>query len=230
MAALARTLITKGSPFINLTKGISSILASGGAVRGFVVATEQLERLPSPRIIRFYPGQTTTTSDDIFARYHGPGNYKYWKFGLINYPDDDTPRDEIINFYVRILASVLGSEDEARKRIYSVSTRHFFFFVCKVPMEVAREVENIRGVYVEGLSDSEAERPDYLATGEPFINGEAVPYDPKYHEAMVKHFWRDSSSIKPDKVGKYHRRTKSKIGPKARIMCEPKTRTMLPVQ
>jgi hypothetical protein len=94
-------------------------------------------------------------------------------------------RDEIIDSYIKTLAQVLCSEEEARMKIYSVSTRHYFAFGALVSEELSykiKELPKVRWVLPDSYLD--VKNKDY--GGEPFINGEAVPYDPKYHEEWVR--------------------------------------------
>ncbi|OAY62922.1 Multiple organellar RNA editing factor 8, chloroplastic/mitochondrial [Ananas comosus] len=97
----------------------------------------------------------------------------------------DVPRDEIIDSYIKTLAMVVGSEEEARQKIYSVSTRHYFAFGCLVSEELSykiKELPKVRWVLPDSYLD--VKNKDY--GGEPFIDGQAVPYDPKYHEEWVR--------------------------------------------
>ncbi|CAM0911838.1 unnamed protein product [Alopecurus aequalis] len=94
-------------------------------------------------------------------------------------------RDEIIDSYIKTLAQIVGSEQEARAKIYSVSTRHYFAFGALVSEELSfklKELPKVRWVLPDSYLD--VKNKDY--GGEPFIDGEAVPYDPKYHEEWVR--------------------------------------------
>uniref|UniRef100_A0A3B6LPR4 MORF/ORRM1/DAG-like MORF domain-containing protein n=1 Tax=Triticum aestivum TaxID=4565 RepID=A0A3B6LPR4_WHEAT len=96
----------------------------------------------------------------------------------------DIPRDEIIDSYIKTPAQVVGSEEEARMKIYSVSTRHYFAFGALVSEELSyklKELPKVRWVLPDSYLD--VRNKDY--GGEPFIDGQAVPYDPKYHEEWV---------------------------------------------
>jgi len=127
-----------------------------------------------------------------------PGcDYEHWLI-LMWGPPEGT-RDEIIDSYIKTLAQVVGSEEEARMKIYSVSTKHYFAFGFLGSEELADKIEivrfsrkfpglhNIRWVLPDSYLDPQTK--DY--GGEPFINGQAVPYDPKYHEVWVR------SPVKP---------------------------------
>ncbi|CAL5082258.1 unnamed protein product [Urochloa decumbens] len=97
----------------------------------------------------------------------------------------DAIREDIIDTYIKTLANVVGSEEEARQKIYSVSTRHYFAFGALVSEELSykiKELPNVRWVLPDSYLD--VKNKDY--GGEPFINGQAAPYDPKYHEEWVR--------------------------------------------
>ncbi|CAN6211224.1 unnamed protein product [Urochloa humidicola] len=104
----------------------------------------------------------------------------------------DPTRDEIIDTYIKTLAMIVGSEEEARQKIYSVSTRHYFAFAALVSEELSykiKELPNVRWVLPDSYLD--VKNKDY--GGEPFIDGRAVPYDPKYHEEWVRNNERANS-------------------------------------
>uniref|UniRef100_A0A7N0VB63 MORF/ORRM1/DAG-like MORF domain-containing protein n=1 Tax=Kalanchoe fedtschenkoi TaxID=63787 RepID=A0A7N0VB63_KALFE len=104
---------------------------------------------------------------------------------LLEKPEGDPTRDEIIDSYIKTLAMVVGSEEEARMKIYSVSTKHYFAFGALVSEELSykiKELPKVRWVLPDSYLD--VRNKDY--GGEPFINGQAVPYDPKYHEEWVR--------------------------------------------
>ncbi|OMO74812.1 hypothetical protein CCACVL1_16449 [Corchorus capsularis] len=77
------------------------------------------------------------------------------------------------------------NEEEARMKIYSVSTRHYFAFGALVSEELSYKIKDLPGVrWVLPDSYLDVKNKDY--GGEPFINGQAVPYDEKYHEEWVR--------------------------------------------
>ncbi|KAL5724399.1 hypothetical protein ACHQM5_007668 [Ranunculus cassubicifolius] len=111
-------------------------------------------------------------------------DFEHWLI-VVEKPEGDPTRDEIIDSYIKIVASVVGSEEEARRKIYSVSTRHYYAIGVIVPEEMSykfKEMPNIRWV----LPDSYLNVREKDYGGEPFINGQALPYDPKYHEEWVR--------------------------------------------
>ncbi|CAN4075583.1 unnamed protein product [Withania somnifera] len=111
-------------------------------------------------------------------------DFEHWLV-VMEKPEGDPTRDEIIDSYIKTLANVVGSEEEARMKIYSVSTRHYYAFGALVSEELSyklKELPKVRWVLPDSYLDVKNE--DY--GGEPFINGQAVPYDPKYHEEWVR--------------------------------------------
>ncbi|PIA27289.1 hypothetical protein AQUCO_08100020v1 [Aquilegia coerulea] len=111
-------------------------------------------------------------------------DFEHWLI-VLEKPEGDPTRDEIIDSYIKTLALVVGSEEEARMKIYSVSTRHYYAFGALVPEELSykiKELPRVRWVLPDSYLD--VRNKDY--GGEPFINGQAVPYDPKFHEEWVR--------------------------------------------
>ncbi|XP_021607808.1 multiple organellar RNA editing factor 8, chloroplastic/mitochondrial [Manihot esculenta] len=111
-------------------------------------------------------------------------DFEHWLV-VLEKPDDNLTRDEIIDSYIKTLAMVVGSEEEARKKIYSVSTRCYFAFGALVSEELSykiKELPRVRWVLPDSYLD--VKNKDY--GGEPFIDGKAVPYDPKYHEEWIR--------------------------------------------
>lgn len=56
---------------------------------------------------------------------------------LIATKDLDGDRDQMVATYIDLVASVLGSVEEAKKRMYSVSTKYYFGVGLKVPKDLA---------------------------------------------------------------------------------------------
>ncbi|XP_038889853.1 multiple organellar RNA editing factor 8, chloroplastic/mitochondrial-like [Benincasa hispida] len=111
-------------------------------------------------------------------------DFEHWLV-VMEKPEENLTRDEIIDSYIKTLAMVVGSEEEARMKIYSVSTRCYFAFGCLVSEELSykiKELPKVRWVLPDSYLD--VKNKDY--GGEPFINGQAVPYDPKYHEEWIR--------------------------------------------
>ncbi|KAK1367332.1 multiple organellar RNA editing factor 7, mitochondrial-like [Heracleum sosnowskyi] len=108
---------------------------------------------------------------------------KHW-FIEVKEPDPEMTRDEIIDMYIKMLASVVGSEQEARMKLYSVSTKYYFAFGALISEELASKFKDMSNV-VQVLPDWYKVAKDKDYGGEPFIDGKAVPYDPKYHASNI---------------------------------------------
>ncbi|GAV64056.1 hypothetical protein CFOL_v3_07574 [Cephalotus follicularis] len=115
---------------------------------------------------------------------HEGCDFEHWLV-VVEKPEGDPTRDEIIDSYIKTLAKVVGSEEEARMKIYSVSTRCYFAFGALVSENLSYKIKELPGVrWVLPDSYLDVKNKDY--GGEPFINGQAVPYDPKYHEEWIR--------------------------------------------
>ncbi|KAB2007858.1 hypothetical protein ES319_D10G059100v1 [Gossypium barbadense] len=72
------------------------------------------------------------------------------------------PKMGIFSFLF-ILLLLIRSEEDAKKSIYSVSTKYYYAFGCKVPEDLVFKIKR-----------------------EPFIDGKVVPYDDKYHSDWIQ--------------------------------------------
>ncbi|KAK8989687.1 hypothetical protein V6N11_064104 [Hibiscus sabdariffa] len=86
-------------------------------------------------------------------------DYEHW-FVVMEAPKGYPLRDEIVNTYIKTLAMALGSEEEAKKSIYSVSTKYYYAFGCKVPEDLAFKIKSLPNVkwvlpdsYLDGRGD-----------------------------------------------------------------------------
>ncbi|RCV12415.1 hypothetical protein SETIT_2G268000v2 [Setaria italica] len=116
-------------------------------------------------------------------------DFEHWLAVMEPPPGDrsnpDVPRDEIVDGCIATLAQVVGSVEKARKKIYSVSTRHYFAFGARISEELSYKLKGLPKVLLV-LPDSYMDAENKDCGGEPFINGKAVPYDPKYHEEWMR--------------------------------------------
>lgn len=97
-------------------------------------------------------------------------------------------------------------------KIYSVSTRHYYAFGALLPEEVAYKLKDqphVRWV----LPDSYLDVKNKTYAGEPFINGHAVPYDPKYHEIWVRNH---EASLRSNMKNKRRQRDPNSSPPRSR--------------
>ncbi|KAM7483906.1 hypothetical protein LguiB_008489 [Lonicera macranthoides] len=112
-------------------------------------------------------------------------DYEHWLV-LMEPPEGYPARHQIVhNYYIGTLALALGSEEEEKKSIYSVSTKYYYAFICKIPeilIDKIKALPNVRWV----LPDSYLSPQENRHGGEPFIDGEVVPYDDKYHVDLLQ--------------------------------------------
>ncbi|XP_021902858.1 multiple organellar RNA editing factor 7, mitochondrial isoform X3 [Carica papaya] len=97
-------------------------------------------------------------------------DYRHWLV-VMDAPKGYPLRDEIVNGYIKTLSMVLGSEEDAKRSIYSVSTKYYYAFGCRVPENLTYRIKYSYLFDVEGSYG-----------GEPFVDGKVVTYDEKYHE------------------------------------------------
>ncbi|KAF3778421.1 Multiple organellar RNA editing factor 8 [Nymphaea thermarum] len=183
------------SSFSTVAGARPSRFYAGFSVRS-LAALQQITRVPAAMGVRCMATTRPTTSslNDSSPNWSNRPpketilldgcDFEHWLI-VMEPPEGNPTRDEIIDSYIKTLAQVLGSEDEARKSIYSVSTRHYFAFGCKVSEELSYKIKplpKVRWVLPDSYLD--VKNKDY--GGEPFIDGKAVPYDPKYHEEWVR--------------------------------------------
>ncbi|KAL6568300.1 Multiple organellar RNA editing factor 7, mitochondrial [Orobanche hederae] len=111
-------------------------------------------------------------------------DYKHWL--VVMHPPENYPqREEIVQQYVATLALALGSEKSAMESIYSVSTKYYYGFSCKVPENVILKIKSFPRVKWV-LPDSFLCTQENGYGGEPYVDGKVVPYDDKYHAEWLR--------------------------------------------
>ncbi|KAL2462468.1 Multiple organellar RNA editing factor 7 [Forsythia ovata] len=110
----------------------------------------------------------------------GGCDYQHWLVVMHPPPHNYPQRDQIIHRYITTLSMALGSEEAAKKSIYSVSTKYYYAFSCEVPENLTHEIKSLPGVKWV-LPDSYLCPDENGYGGEPFVDGEVVSYDKKYH-------------------------------------------------
>uniref|UniRef100_A0A7C8YPY4 MORF/ORRM1/DAG-like MORF domain-containing protein n=1 Tax=Opuntia streptacantha TaxID=393608 RepID=A0A7C8YPY4_OPUST len=108
-----------------------------------------------------------------------PGcDYEHWLIVMDKPGGEGATKQQMIDCYIQTLAKVLGSEEEAKKKIYNVSCERYFGFGCEVDEETANKMEGLPGVLFV-LPDSYVD-PEYKDYGaELFVNGEIVQRPPE---------------------------------------------------
>ncbi|KAI3521364.1 hypothetical protein L1887_10827 [Cichorium endivia] len=111
-------------------------------------------------------------------------DYKHWLV-VMDPPTNYPLRHQIVERYIQTLASALGSEEEAKRSIYSISTKYYYAFGCKIDDNVIHSIKsmpNVRWV----LPDSHLCLGNNDYGGEPFIDGHVVPYNEMFHEDWLQ--------------------------------------------
>ncbi|XP_042512973.1 multiple organellar RNA editing factor 2, chloroplastic-like [Macadamia integrifolia] len=108
-----------------------------------------------------------------------PGcDYEHWLIVMDKPGGEGATKQQMIDCYIQTLAKVLGSEEEAKKKIYNVSCERYFGFGCEIDEETSNKLEGLPGVlFVLPDSYVDAENKDYGA--ELFVNGEIVQRSPE---------------------------------------------------
>ncbi|PUZ59884.1 hypothetical protein GQ55_4G079200 [Panicum hallii var. hallii] len=108
-----------------------------------------------------------------------PGcDYEHWLIVMDKPGGEGATKQQMIDCYVQTLAKVLGSEEEAKKKIYNVSCERYFGFGCEIDEETSNKLEGLPGVLFV-LPDSYVD-PEYKDYGaELFVNGEIVQRPPE---------------------------------------------------
>ncbi|XP_022893804.1 multiple organellar RNA editing factor 2, chloroplastic-like [Olea europaea var. sylvestris] len=110
---------------------------------------------------------------------HFPGcDYEHWLMVMDKPGGEGATKQQMIDCYIQTLAKVVGSEEEAKKKIYNVSCERYFGFGCEIDEESSNKLEGLPGVlFVLPDSYVDAENKDYGA--ELFVNGERVQRSPE---------------------------------------------------
>ncbi|XP_055811359.1 multiple organellar RNA editing factor 2, chloroplastic-like [Solanum dulcamara] len=131
-----------------------------------------------------------------------PGcDYEHWLIVMDKPGGEGAHKQQMIDCYVQTLAKVLGSEEEAKKKIYNVSCERYFGFGCEVDEETANKMEGLPGVLFV-LPDSYVD-PEYKDYGaELFVNGEIVQRSPE-RQRRVEPVPQRNDRVRPNR---YNRR------------------------
>ncbi|OIT27133.1 PREDICTED: multiple organellar RNA editing factor 2, chloroplastic-like [Nicotiana attenuata] len=131
-----------------------------------------------------------------------PGcDYEHWLIVMDKPGGEGANKQQMIDCYIQTLSKVLGSEEEAKKKIYNVSCERYFGFGCEVDEETANKMEGLPGVLFV-LPDSYVD-PEYKDYGaELFVNGEIVQRSPE-RQRRVEPVPQRNDRIRPNR---YNRR------------------------
>ncbi|CAA2985005.1 Hypothetical predicted protein [Olea europaea subsp. europaea] len=104
-------------------------------------------------------------------------DYNHWLI-TIDFPKDPAPtREEMIEFYVQTAAKVFGSVEEAKKKIYAISTTTYQGFQVECSEETSEKFKGLPGV-VFILPDSYIDPVNKEYGGDKYVNGEIFPRPP----------------------------------------------------
>ncbi|OIW01801.1 hypothetical protein TanjilG_03939 [Lupinus angustifolius] len=93
-----------------------------------------------------------------------PGcDYQHWLIVMDKPGGEGATKQQMIDCYIQTLAKVLGSEEEAIKKIYNVSCERYFGFGCEIDEETSNKLEGLPGVLFV-LPDSYVD-PEYKDYG-----------------------------------------------------------------
>lgn len=108
-----------------------------------------------------------------------PGcDYEHWLIIIDKPGGEGANKQQMIDCYVQTLAKVLGSEDEAKNKIYNVSCERYFGFGCAIDEETSNKLEGLPGVLFV-LPDSYVDPAFQDYGAELFVNGEIVSRPPE---------------------------------------------------
>ncbi|KAL3829355.1 hypothetical protein ACJIZ3_018157 [Penstemon smallii] len=105
-------------------------------------------------------------------------DYEHWLIVMEFTSDPKPTEEEMIDAYVKTLASILGSEEEAKKKIYSVCTTTYTGFGCLISEELSYKVKGLPGV-LWVLPDSYLDVPNKDYGGDLFVDGKVI-HRPQY--------------------------------------------------
>ncbi|CAL1397291.1 unnamed protein product [Linum trigynum] len=105
-------------------------------------------------------------------------DYEHWLI-VMEFPNDPKlSEEEMINSYVNTLAAIVGSEEEAKKKIYSVATKTYTGFGALISEELSYKAKELPGV-LWVLPDSYLDVPNKDYGGDLFVDGKVI-HRPQY--------------------------------------------------
>ncbi|XP_010489836.1 PREDICTED: multiple organellar RNA editing factor 8, chloroplastic/mitochondrial-like [Camelina sativa] len=127
------SLLSRSRP---LVAAFSSVVRGGGlvSVKGLSTqATSSSLSDPNPNWSNRPPKETILLDGCDF---------EHWLV-VVEPPEGEPTRDEIIDSYIKTLAQIVGSEEEARMKIYSVSTRCYYAFGALVSEDLSHKIKEL---------------------------------------------------------------------------------------
>ncbi|KAK8960649.1 hypothetical protein KSP40_PGU004409 [Platanthera guangdongensis] len=100
-------------------------------------------------------------------------DYEHWLI-VMEFPENPKPsEEEMVSAYVKTLAEIVGSEEEAKKKIYSVCTTTYTGFGALISEELSYKVKGLPGV-LWVLPDSYLDVPNKDYGGDLFVDGKVI--------------------------------------------------------
>ncbi|GJN28075.1 hypothetical protein PR202_gb16157 [Eleusine coracana subsp. coracana] len=132
-------------------------------------------------------------------------DYNHWLITM-EFPDPKPSREEMIETYLQTLAKVVGSYEEAKKRMYAFSTTTYIGFQAVMTEEMSEKFRGLPGV-VFILPDSYLYPETKEYGGDKYENGVITPRPPPVHYSKPSRTdrnrnYRDS----PPQQGNYQNR------------------------
>ncbi|PUZ44576.1 hypothetical protein GQ55_8G116000 [Panicum hallii var. hallii] len=106
-------------------------------------------------------------------------DYNHWLITM-EFPDPKPSREEMIETYLQTLAKVVGSYEEAKKRMYAFSTTTYIGFQAVMTEEMSEKFRGLPGV-VFILPDSYLYPETKEYGGDKYDNGVITPRPPPVH-------------------------------------------------
>ncbi|XP_020086518.1 multiple organellar RNA editing factor 3, mitochondrial [Ananas comosus] len=183
---ISRTLASSSSP-IRSPFSSSHLLPLRLSAAAAAAAADRLSLAAAPWAV---PARTKTTSGSGYSPLNDPSpnwsnrppketilldgcDYEHWLI-VMEFPQDSKPsEEEMVAAYVKTLAAVVGSEEEAKKKIYSVCTTTYTGFGALISEELSYKVKGLPGV-LWVLPDSYLDVPNKDYGGDLFIDGKVI--------------------------------------------------------
>ncbi|CAI9091324.1 OLC1v1026328C1 [Oldenlandia corymbosa var. corymbosa] len=113
--------------------------SSSSAYAGFSFSSK-------PRAGTLYLTSTTSASLPLTSGSARTGHHRHWMVLVEDPPQQLNSKPQIIDFYVKTLERVVGSETDAQMCIYDASCSTNFGFCCDIDEEAADELARLPGV------------------------------------------------------------------------------------
>ncbi|KAJ8510627.1 hypothetical protein OPV22_001061 [Ensete ventricosum] len=161
-----------------------------GPLARLTVAAMEVSHPAAPPLPWLFVARSKTTSGSGYSPLNDPSpnwsnrppketilldgcDYEHWLI-VMEFSEDPKPsEDEMIGAYVKTLAAVVGSEEEAKKKIYSVCTTTYTGFGALISEELSYKVKGLPGV-LWVLPDSYLDVPNKDYGGDLFVDGKVI--------------------------------------------------------